>query len=225
MTKKRSPILIALVIFVIAALIIFSVPFLPRVFGNEETKALYDMKDTLHSYVEPKANDLIDLARHIFGSGNYKFEDGKLKYYMSVKTGDEFSDTITDIPALCCEIRDHAERYPFLSDENTEIKIDIENWANWIIRIDLRSNEISMGLNPRISVTDALEHCKEFETINVGGYWGYDVSIPDNFDSRFFSDFDVLKVLKIDDIEPKDKENEVREALLGLRGVKVTIGH
>lgn len=228
MTKNKKRILTVFVFVVIAALIISSIYlsllFLPRVLGSEETKALYGMKDVLHSYVNPKTNDLIDFTRHFLGSGKYKFEDGKLKYHMYMKTGDEFADTISDIPSLCHEIKDCVNHYSVLSDENTDIQIDIENWSEWDICIDLKADKITLGLNDRIPITDALDYCKEFETIYVGGYWGYFVLIPDNFDSSYFSDFDMLKVLKIDKIKYEDEENELKEALSDLSGVNIIIG-
>lgn len=215
--KKKYIFIIGIVIVLVLPLSLY---WFPRLFGGAETKALYAMRNTLQSYINPKADNPIDFIQQSMTPGGYSVENDCEKYYLYVKTDDEFADVLSDIYLLNDEIREYVSSNQAFFNQNTEIEICIEKWSFWIIRLYPISNRIAIGLNDDISITEALNYLKDFQNISVGGYWGYNVSVPDDFDSSYFESFDNLKTLEITDVE---NEKELREKLSGLNEIKITI--
>lgn len=215
--KKKYIFAISIVIVLVLPLALY---WFPRLFGSTETKAFYAMRNTLQSYINPKADNLIDFIHQSLTMGGYSVEDNNEKYYMYVKTDDEYTDVISDIYLLNDEIREYVSSNQVVFNQNTEIEICIENWSFWIIRLYPMSNRIALGLNSDIPITEALDYLKNFQNVSVGGYWGYNVPIPDDFDSSYLESFDNLKTLEITDVE---NDEELREKLSGLNEIKITI--
>lgn len=212
-------------IIFILILVIFSLYLFPRIFADDGTKLLYKMRNTLNSYVTPKNYYLSDIDKHYFSSGIYEIKDNKECYYLYIKTEDTFYDVISDIDTLCTEMKECINSYRTSGNENTEIVLWIENCSNWSIPVYPLSDKICIGLNHSIPITDALDYCKGFEEISLGGYRGYKILIPQNFNSNYFDDFHSLKRLEISGFSSDKDKNRISEELLNLDGIDVVIDY
>lgn len=204
------------------AAVVFSFSFLPRAVGGEETKALYKIKDIVHSRIEPQAGDLLDAARHFSGSGTCEYKNGVLTVLSYTKTGAAFPDAASAVPGLLEELRGCISQNELLSGENTEVEVCVENWSKWEIRIFPKRGKIIIALNGFIPLGEALDCCREFEEIDIGGYWGYSVTLPEDFGADSFSDFLKLRALTLASLSHGDAER-ASAALKALSGVDVTI--
>ncbi len=139
-----------------------------------------------------------------------------------MKTNDELIEALSKLPAIQSDIDSLTNN--ILSDANTELVIRIENWGGWVLNFEPKKNYLSIGVGEQNSLTEILEHCKQFESIQIGGYWGYNVSVADDINSDFFVDFTALKALDISDIETVEMKKALDDALASLRdnGVNVT---
>lgn len=221
--KRKKKLFIAIALVLSSVFLIFSFYLFPRVFGDEETKAMYKIKSILNSYINFKSNDLVDFIHHNFNAGFYEYENDKLKLSLRVETDEDIIDVLSEVSSLCNEIKAYINNNSGLNDKKVDITVRIEHWAEWSMVLEPNSNHICIGLNDRMSITQILSYCKEFEIIDIGGYWGYYVSIPNDIDSDFFADFPVLKVLRIIEIDTSEMEKRLNEAVSGLRekGVEV----
>lgn len=222
MSRVKKRILTAAVVIGVILLAASEVFLFPRVFGSEQTKALYRMSDILQSHVHYKERNLGDFVWKYTGSGSVDIEDGKQTYSLYVKTGDDFSAVSADIPAIMDEITQYIADAPALGGEDTEIVLCIENWASWIVRIFPQQSRIAIGLNDDIHVTEALSGCKEFSEIHVGGYRGYSIQLGEGFSGEYFSDFTRLERLEFGSLYPSE-EVRLCEALSGLSNVGIFI--
>ena len=218
---KRAIITIA-VILAIPAMLFSASLILPRIFADVDSETLYKIKDIVHRRVTPSAQSFPEAMRLLGASGSILFEDGRTTLVSSRKTEEDFSDVIAEIPAITEEINKLIAQSEYLSYPATDIEIYIEHWAEWNICIFPKQGKIALGLNERISLANALEYCRGFENIDIGGYWGYSVDLPDNV-GELFADLDGLRSLSIDKILYEDTEMGVRE-LSELEGVDITLG-
>jgi len=140
-------------------------------------------------------------------------------------TKEDFKSVMTDINSLCNDIKNCVNYNQNVSKENIEIQIWIENEVNWSISLCPMESQIKIGLDyhEHIFAKDALEFCKEFEEIIIGGYRGGEIFISDDIDSEYFSDFKNLKYLYFSDLSIENDADEIREKLSNLDGVKVII--
>ena len=217
---KRAIIIISAVIVKFAML--FAVCLLPRIFAGEDAKTLYRIKDIVHSRVTPSARRFPEAMRLLGASGSVLFEEGRTTLVSSRETEEDFSDVISEIPVITEEVNKLISQSEHLSYLATDIEIYIEHWTEWNICIFPRQSKIVLGINERISLAEALEYCRGFENIDIGGYWGYSVDIPDNV-GELFADLDDLNSLRIDSILYGDTEMAVRE-LSEFEGVDVSLG-
>lgn len=218
---KRAIIIIAAVIVKFA--ILFAVCLLlPRIFAGEDAETLYRIKDIVHSRVTPSARRFPEAMRLLGASGSVLFEEGRTTLVSSRETEEDFSDVISEIPAITEEVNELISQSEHLSYPATDIEIYIEHWTEWNIRIFPKQSRIELGINERISLAEAVEYCRGFENIGFGGYGGYSVDLPDNV-GELFADLDDLNSLRIDSILYGDTEMAVRE-LSELEGVDITLG-
>ena len=217
---KRAIIIISAVIVKLAML--FAVCLLPRIFADEDTETLYKIKDIVHSRVTPSARRFPEAMRLLGASGSVLFEEGRTTLVSSRETEDDFSDVISEIPAITEEVNKLISQSEHLSYPASDIEIYIEHWTEWNIRIFPKQSRIELGINERISLAEALEYCRGFENIDIGGYWGYSVDLPDNV-GELFADIDDLNSLRIDSILYGDTEMAVRE-LSKLEDIDITLG-
>lgn len=217
---KRAIIIISAVIVKLSML--FAVCLPPRIFADEDSETLYRIKDIVHSRVMPSARRFPEAMRLLGASGSVLFEEGRTTLVSSRETEEDFSDVISEIPAITEEVNKLISQSEHLSYPATDIEIYIEHWTEWNIRIFPKQSRIELGINERISLAEAVEYCRGFENIGFGGYWGYSVDLPDNV-GELFADIDDLHSLRIDSILYGDTEMAVRE-LSELEGVDITLG-
>ncbi len=217
---KRAMIITAAVI-VKFAMLTAAFFLLPRVLADEDSATLYKIKDIVHSRVTPSARRFPEKMRMLGASGNIWDEEGRTTISSTMETEEDFSDVIAAIPEITEEVNGLIAQNQYLSHPAVDIEIYIEHWSEWNIRIYPKQSRIVLGINERISFAEAVQYCREFENIDVGGYWGFDVDIPDNT-GELFANFDGLHSLEINSIKCEDTETAVRE-LSGLEGVKVTL--
>lgn len=222
MKSKRILIIVIILIFTLL-FFVFSFYFFPRVFGNEEIKTMYNIKDILNSYINFKSDNLVDLIDHVFYAGSYKYENDRLQLSLGVKTDKEIIDVVFKADSLCGEIKSYIDNKSNFNSEKIDISIRIENWSNGAVILEPTANRIVIGVDGQTSITDILSHCKDFEVVEIGGYWGYDISIPDDIEEDFFADFNALKTLKISDIRTSEMKSHFDEIVSNLceKGVKV----
>lgn len=218
----KKVLLTILIACVSIALIALSFYFVPRLFGSDEIKAMYQVKDIMYSHISVSSDDPLDFVRDTFESGTYEYKDEKLCLSLAMKTNDELIEALSKLPAIQSDIDSLTNN--ILSDANTELVIRIENWGGWVLNFEPKKNYLSIGVGEQNSLTEILEHCKQFESIQIGGYWGYNVSVADDINSDFFVDFTALKALDISDIETVEMKKALDDALASLRdnGVNVT---
>lgn len=221
--KRRKIPAVAWIAFFLAVLSVFSFFLFPRLFGSAETKALYKIKSILNSYMNFDSDDLVDLIQHTFQAGSYQYEDGRLRLSFGIKTDEEMTDVLSEVSLLCNEIKTYVRNDSGLNGETTDITVRVEHWAGWSMVLEPNSNRICIGLNDQMPIIQILNYCKEFEIVEIGGYWGYGVSVPHDLENEFFMDFNALKVLKISDIQTLEMEKQLNEAVSDLRekGVEV----
>ncbi len=217
---KRAMIITAAVI-VKFAILTTAVFLLPRALADEDSETLYKIKDIVHSRVTPSARSFPQKMRMLGASGDVLFEDGQTTVCSAMETEEDFLDVIMEIPEITREVNELITQSSHLSYPATNIEIYIEHWSAWNIRIFPKQSRIALGINEQISFAEAVQYCREFENIDVGGYWGFEVDIPENV-GELFADFDFLRSLEITDIMREDTETAVRE-LSGLEGVRVTL--
>lgn len=216
MKRKKIPAVVGIAVF-LAVLSVFSFFLFPRLFGSAETKALYRIKSILHSYMNFYSDDLVDFIYHNFDAGDYKYENGRLQLSLGVQTDEEIIDVLSKVSLLCNEIKTYTYNKSGLNGETTDITVRVEHWAGWSMVLEPNSKRVCVGLNDQMSIIQILSCCKEFEIVEIGGYWGYGVSIPDDLENDFFTDFNALKVLKISDIQTLEMERQLNEAVSDLR--------
>ncbi len=222
---KKRMLITSLFVVMIVVLMISSLYLFPKMFASDEMKLLYDMRAILNSHITPKSYHFSDIYEYYFSAGFYKAEDNKESYQMNLYTEEDFFDVIADIDLICVEIKKCISSYRVLPNENLEVKIWIENRSNWSIPVSPLANRICVGINNDIPITDVLKYCKNFEEIKIGGYRGYKVSIPDNFNSDYFDGFDNLKLLQIDDFETKQDKVRAEKLSEGLEDVLLIIDY
>lgn len=223
MKAKREIKAVAVIIMIPAILLLFAAGMLlPKIFANEDTKTLYDIKDIVNSRVTPSARRFPEKMKLLGSSGSILSEEGRTTIISSRETEEDFSDVIAAIPEITKEVNELISQSEHLSYPAVDIEIYIEHWAEWNIRVIPKQNKIILGINERISFAEAMEYCHGFEDIDVGGYCGYSVDLPDNV-GELFADFDGLRSLRIDSILYGDTETALR-GLSGLDGVDVTLG-
>lgn len=220
--KPKRAIITAAVIITIPAVLFAAFLLLPRIFADEDSKALYDIKKIVNSRVTPSARRFPEKMELLGGSGSVMFEEGRTTIISSRETEEDFSDVIGAIPEITKEVNELISQSEHLSYPATDIEIYIEHWSEWDIRVIPKQNKIILGINERISFAEAMEYCRGFEDITVGGYWRYSVDLPDNV-GELFADFDGLRSLWIDSILYGDTETALRE-LSELDGVDVELG-
>lgn len=181
--KRKMKLGIMLTLCLSMVSIVFSLYLFPRVFGDTETKAMYKIESILKSYINIKSDNLIDFINNTFHTGSYEYENDNLKFSFGVKTGENITDVLSDVSSLCNEITTYTKNNSDINGKNVEISIRIEHWAEWVVIIEPNLNRIAIGLGHQMSITQMLSYCKEFEIIDIGGYWGYDVSIPEDIDN------------------------------------------
>lgn len=221
----KKVLLTILIACVSIALIALSFYFVPRLFGSDEIKAMYQVKDIMYSHISVSSDDPLDFVRDTFESGTYEYKDEKLCLSLAMNTDADIIEALSELPTMQSDIDCLIENNELLSDANTELVIRIENWSGWVLNFEPKKNYLSIGVGEQNSLTEILEHCKQFESIQIGGYWGYNVSVADDINSDFFADFTVLKALDISDIETVEMKKTLDDALASLRdrGVNITI--
>lgn len=219
--KPKRAVIIAVIIAIPAILFAASL-LLPRIFADEDSETLYNIKDIVHSRVTPSARSFPEAMRLLGASGSVLFDEGSTTLVSARETEEDFSDVIAEIPAITEEVNKLISQSEHLSYPATDIEVYIEYWSEWNIRIFPKQSRIALGINERISLAEALEYCRGFENIEIGGYWGYRVDLPDNV-GELFADLDGLRSLRIDSILYGDTEMAVRE-LSELEGVDITLG-
>lgn len=220
--KKKIAIAVT-ILFLSPAILLLSFYFFPRVFGSEEVKAVYKIQDILNSHISSKSDDIIDFINHIYRDGGYEYKENKLYLSFGLKTGEDITDVLSKASSLCNDITAYTKTNAILNGSEVDINIRIEKWSDWSLTLEPLSNSITTGVGYDTSITQVLNFCKEFEAVKIGGYWGYTVFIPDDLDDRFFEDFHALKTLTIVEIETREMEKRLNEAVSGLRerGVEV----
>ena len=140
-----------------------------------------------------------------------------------MKTGEDITDVLSKASSLCNDITAYTKTNAILNCSEVDVNIYIEKWSDWSLTLEPLSNSITTGVGFDTSITQVLNFCKEFETVKIGGYWGYTVFIPDDLDDSFFKDFHALKTLTVVEIETCEMEKRLNEAVSGLRerGVEV----
>ena len=223
MKRKKKLAFVVAILVSSTAILLLSFYFFPRVFGSEETKAVYKIQHILNSHISSKSDDIIDLINHIYRNGGYEYKENKLYLSFGLKTGEDITDVLSKASALCNEITAYTKTNATLNSAGVDISIRIEHWAEWSIDLEPMSDSISIGLGYDTSLTQVLNFCKEFETVKIGGYWGYTVFILNDIDDSFFEDFHALKTLVVVEIETFEMEKRLNEAVSGLRerGVEV----
>lgn len=220
---KREINAVALIITIPAILLLFAAGMLlPKILIDEDTKTLYKLKDIVHSRITPSARRFPEKMELLGGSGSVMFEEGRTTIISSRETEEDFSDVIAAIPEITKEVNELISQSEHLSYPATDIEIYIEHWAEWDIRVIPKQSKIVLGINERISFAEAMEYCRGFEDITVGGYRGYSVDLPDNV-GELFADFDGLRSLRIDSIMHGDTEAALR-GMSVLDGVDVELG-
>lgn len=223
---KKKEIITLLISMSLVLLAISSLYLCPRLFSDDESRAMYNVKDILCSFISPKSDDIVDFTQHIFRSGSYEYGgDGELYLSLAIKTDADIMDALSIIPLMNNEINTCINNNSILSDEKTELNIRIEYWGDWVIILKPKLNYISIGLTEQYSMTEILDCCKSFTEIHIGGYWGHTVLIPNNINGDYFSNFPHLNVLSISDIatiQMKEHLNEIASDLRS-RGVTVTM--
>ncbi len=221
----KKVLLTILIACISIALIALSFYFVPRLFGSDEIKAMYQVKDIMYSHISVSSDDPLDFVRDTFESGTYEYKDEKLCLSLAMNTDADIIEALSELPTMQSDIDCLIENNELLSDANTELVIRIENWSGWVLNFEPKKNYLSIGVGEQNSLTEILEHCKQFESIQIGGYWGYNVSVADDINSDFFADFTVLKALDISDIETVEMKKTLDDALASLRdrGVNITI--
>ncbi len=220
----KKVLLTVLIVCVSIALIALSFYFLPRLFGSDEAKAMYRVKDIMYSHISVSSDDPLDFVRDTFESGTYEYKDEKLCLSLAMKTDLDITEVLSELPAMQSDIDCLIENNELLSDANTELDIRIENWGGWVLTFEPKKNCLSIGAGEQNSLTEILVYCKQFEIIQIGGYWGYNVSVSNDISIDFFEDFTALKALDISNIETEKMQKAVDEALALLRdrGVNIT---
>lgn len=216
--KIKKRLVIAIILILSLVFLVFSFYLFPRVFGNEETKTMYSIIDILNSHINFKSDNPVDLINHTFNVGSYEYEGDRLMLSLGVKTDEDIIDVISKAPVLYNEIKDHINNKSDLNGEKVDVTIRVEHWAEWAVVLEPITNRIVIGIDSQTPITDILSCCKDFEEVDIGGYWGYDISIPDDIEEDFFEDFNALKVLKIRDIKTAEMKRRIDEAVSELRG-------
>lgn len=215
--KIKKRLLVVIILSLSMVFLVFSCYFFPRLFANTEIKTMYKIKSILNSYIDFKSDDLIDFIDHTFNAGDYKYENDELQLTLGVQTSTDIIDLVSKASILCDEIKTYINSNSNFNGKKVDITLRIEHWAEWVVILVPNSNHIIIGLGDQMSITQILSYCKEFEIINIGGYWGNDVSIPDDIEKNFFVDFNALKALKISDIKTPEMEKHLNEVVTDLR--------
>lgn len=225
MLKLKKTIVIILIFLILIAFIIASLYWYPRLFGSEEDKAGYGLQSIVYSYVTPKLEDPNDLKYYFFEPGCITHKNESLLLSLAISTGENITAVLTKIDSLCKDVNRFMESNSTLFDETSEVNISIKHWAEWNMSIFPKSNSIYIGSNHETPITDILQYCKGFESVNIGQYWGRGNLIPEGFNSSFFSDFDNLKFLTIEGFDP-ESETLLNDLAFDLnkKGVNVIIG-
>ncbi len=213
MKKKTLKIII---IIIGAVLLLLSALLLSRLFESKEDKTLREMNDIIREYMPAKIGDIADFLNS-FDAGLYKYEDDKLTVINAEKVDMELPDALATIGKMNVVLDEYIRQNEILSDEATEIEIRFECRANWSITLMPKTKGIGIGVTRHAPFgKEMLSLCKEYKSIHIGGYWGYDVTIPDDINSSFFEDFTNLESLDIDSIETEAMKEFLDKALEGL---------
>lgn len=212
---KKKPLKIFIII-IIAILLLISAFFITRLFESKEDKALREMNVIIREYMPAKIGDIVDFVQS-FDHGSYTYENGKLIITNAEKVDMELSDALSSIKKMNIVLEKYLLQNKILSDEDTEIIIRFECQANWSITLMPKTKNIGIGVTRLAPFgKEMLSLCKEYKSIHIGGYWGYNVTIPDDIDSNFFEDFTNLESLDIDSIETEAMKDFLDNALKGL---------
>ena len=145
--------------------------FFPRVFGDAETKAMYKIESILKSYVNTKSYNLVDLMNHTFHAGTYEYQNDKLQFSFGIKTDQDITDVLGAVTPMLNKINTYTKSNSDISGKDIDISIRIEHWGDWIVILEPCLNRVAIGLSNQISITRVLSYCKEYEIIDIGGYW------------------------------------------------------
>lgn len=213
---KKKPLKI-IIIVITAILLLISAFFITRLFESKEDKALRGMNDIIREYMPAKIGDIVDFV-HSFDHGSYTYENGKLIITNAEKVDMELSDALTTIGKMNVVLDEYIRQNEILSDEDTEIEIRIECWANWSITLMPKTKSIILGVSSDENPfrEEILGQCVEYKSIDLGGYWAQDVIVPDDIDSSFFSSFTNLERLNIDWLKTDLMKELLDKALKGL---------
>lgn len=220
---KKKPLKI-IIIIITAILLLISAFFITRLFESKEDKALREMNVIIREYMPAKIGGIVDLVQS-FDHGLYKYEDDKLIIINAEESGMELSDALAAIGKMNVVLDEYIRQNEILSDEDTEIEIRIECWANWSITLMPKTKSIILGVSSDENPfrEEILGRCVEYKSIDLGGYWAQDVIVPDDIDSSFFSSFTNLESLNIDWLKTDSMKETLDNALKGLPETCVSV--
>lgn len=209
-----------------AVIVLLSVKYLAeRWFGSDETKALYGMRDILHSYVKPCSSDLLDAYRQFYGSGSIENDDKTSKCIMYVYTDRPFEEIAAKVPDMYDDFKKYISEQKALS-QLEEIEIWIDNKNDWSIKFSPKDDYIVLSPNynsPDNAVEQALSYCEDFKEISVLEYHNQGIRIPDSFNVDFLTGFEKLEKFEMRGLKKQEYMDIVKSRMPTLDGVEVVI--
>lgn len=220
---KRRKFLIFLGILLFVFLLCF-------IFHEIINRDVIAVKHIITDYVSIDADSLIDVYNNTFELSHIREENGERLLSFGFGTHSKLADVLAHAPELRDRINEYV-RSSGLRDELDNVHIYIENHANWVVRLWTLSDRIVVGTDwydlekDGLTNKDVLSFCKDFEIIDLGGYWGSSLKFKEPIDKDFFADFTKLRELQMDDIDTKTTALMLNEATADLqeRGVDVRL--
>lgn len=208
-------------------LLIFVVKTAPcvygRLLGSDTEKSFYRISDIINSY----GFDLAGSPPIFSGGGDVVTDKTIIKngssyeFYYSFGLNSGFEDVIDNISEITDRINSKVLEKADFGDNKIKISLrfysgdgSFEITQHNICRENNRIDKsINIAISDCVDFEDTLQSLSDFRYIGVGGYRGYDINIPKDFDYSVFKDFTSLEHFRLDGCLENGETEKIKSAL------------
>lgn len=221
---KKHILIVSLIGIILLIIIVKTAPdAYRRLFGSDTEKCFYKINDIIASYD-------FDLAGPppIYASGGGVYtnkeiikNDSSYEFYYTFGLNSGFKDVVYNISEIIDRINSEVIEKADFGDN--KIKISLYFYSGdgsfEIIQQNIcrENNIIDKSINIAISdyanFEDTLQALSDFRYISIGGYRGYDINIPEDFDYNIFENFTNLKQFRLDGCFKNGEDEKIKLAL------------
>lgn len=221
---KKHKFLVVLISIILLIVIVKTVPDVyRRLLGSDTEKSFYKISDIVTSYdfdlagpppIYASGGD-ISTSKTIIKNGN----SYELYYTFGLNSG--FEDVVNNISQIIDRINSEVlEKADFDEDKlnislffyggNGSLEITQQNICRESNKLDKSAN---IAISGSVDFEDTLRALSDFRYIDIGGYRGYDVNIPEDFDYSIFEYFTNLEHFRLGNCNENESTEKLKSVL------------